>query len=154
MTTLAQGQLVQQNDGTRIWRLDHPCTDRAEPRWWLTLIETHAGSRRVGDQVTASEDWLQSHCRDWAPPVVEPPCGDGMQVMRLVADGDVVAQETFVTAAGMLEWTTAQFETLVDDEYGCDQLVGQWFGWCATPDEAPDMTVRMNEDAELVWAEA
>lgn len=168
MTTLAVGQLVIQNQTSRVWRLERQGTPTPEgQRWVVTLAQfdgtiSRSESRRIGDVTTASEAWLQRECRDWTPPTIDPPCGDGVQVMRIVDGNNVcLTERRFDNATEMVAWTEAAFVELAHDDHDLFDLTGQWFGWAATDgDDMPDMTVTPNEgwavgddDLHLVWAE-
>jgi hypothetical protein len=156
MTTLAVGQLVTQGDTGRIWRLTSVVTSNVSvsgERWTLELIEfehrQRGESRMTGDRTTASPEWLQRCCTDWALPTIDPPCGDGIQAVSIIdATGTVIDSSVFETADEMLAWVTAAFEAHDDPA----PLVGNWYGWDTVTGD-PDMTVTFDDDG-LVWAEA
>jgi hypothetical protein len=156
MTTLEPGQLLDQHRVGRLWRLDS--YDTNANRWRMTLITPAPTDRdrRAGDITTADPEWLIYHCIDWVAPVVNPPQGDGIQVVRLVdGNGLCIDENLFDSVTEMLNWTADRFAELVDAEYGCDDLTGHWWGYEPDENEPPNMTVKVNEmDGELVWAEA
>lgn len=153
MTTIASGQLVEQRATRRIWQINEPASDSVTGmgRWWITLVDLPAGDRGrvIGERVTAAVAWLRDACQDYVMPTIDPPCGDGVQTMRIVDGNDLCFDERqFDNAADMIAWTAATLS--LDDD---DDLTGLWFGWAATDGDVPDMTVVM-KDGELVWAEA
>lgn len=160
MTTIAPGQLITPlataNGIGRVWRIERPATPSAlgQPRWHLTLIEAppHDRARSIGSTATASLDWMENHCRDYTVPTIDPPCGDGIQVVRIRVNGEHTATERFDTAAAMLQWTHESLAAM-DDAEPADTLVGEWYGWDGSPQDPPDMIVTI-ADGELVWAEA
>jgi hypothetical protein len=156
VTTLEVGQKVEQRDCGRVWELQAYHAD--QERWSIGLVTPGPTDRErlAGHTTTADVLWLTTYCVDWSPPVIAPPQGDGIQVMRLVdGNGLCVDENLFDSVTEMLFWTEKRFEELVDAEYGCDDLTGHWWGYEPDDNEPPNMTVQVNEmDGSLIWAEA
>lgn len=151
MTTLATGNIVIQNGNERRWMLGDVITDVfGERRWELTCVDPglpdrNSGRVVVGTTSTAAEEWLERVCSDWAPPVVMPPQGDGVQAAAIFDGDEMVDHELFTTVAAMLEWA----ERITVGEQG------RWYGWDVDAEDLdhPDLTFHINDDNELVWCE-
>lgn len=141
MTTIAVGQLVEQNGtGGRVWQLISP----DGPDHWNIRIHALGNDtgRAVGERSHCTVEWLEDRCHDWQPPRIEPPCGDGTQVVKLY-DGPSAETRKFDTSAVMIEVITCFLEADHDRSI-------EWFGWDG--DDTPDMTATCVDD-EIVWAE-
>lgn len=153
MTTIAVGQLVEQiNTHGRVWRIERQLDD---VNWQIRLTtdgEIPHSSRMVGELSQCTTTWLQERCRDWVPPRIEPPCGDGAQTIRALCNGEPYVTERFDTSAEVVAYVG---EFLAGTDNCDDDLRIEWYGWDAADavfDWAPDMTATC-VDGEVVWAE-
>jgi hypothetical protein len=155
--TLVPGQLVQQNlnniGQSRVWELldryevPRPDDRPAMVRWNIRLVTTAQprDSRAVGYISSGSEAWLNSECFDWAPPRIDPPCGDGVQVVIIRSPDFIVDESEFTTAADTIRY-------VMDHVTGDEHLWAEWFGYRPDDSCTPDMTARWNGD-EVLWAD-
>lgn len=152
MVTLVAGQLILQRSNNRIWRITGPAPRRIthETRWRIALVtpSPEYDDRMPGEYTDCSDVWLNQHCEDY-PNAVDPPCGDGVQVVRIcLPNRRVVVEQQFTRAAEAVAYCATQLASRRDDH-------AEWFGWLIEADESdlPDMVARLNDESNLVWAE-
>lgn len=152
MVTLVVGQIIHQKNNDRIWQITAEALRSlgGNRRWRVTLLtpSPNGDDRMTGEWTDCTENWLHSYCEDW-PDTVEPPCGDGMQVVRIcLPDRRVLLESVFSQAADAVAFCAAQLAERTDDH-------AEWYGWLieAGAEQLPDMVARLNDDGELVWAD-
>lgn len=152
MVTLVPGQKVRQRLNDRIWEI----TARAASspggarRWRITLItpSPRYDDRQAGEWSDCTEQWLNTNCEDW-PDLIQPPCGDGEQVVRICyLNRRIVEQQQFQRAADAVAYAATCLL-----EPGRTSQHAEWYGWLVEAEDLPDLVARLGDDGELVWAE-
>lgn len=154
MVTLVVGQVIQQRANGRIWKIVAEMPRRLSSnvrRWRIEMITPAPGDdRMIGEYTDCSETWLIDHCVDF-PSSIAPPCGDGVQVVRIcLANRRVVEERLFQRAADAVSYCAQQLEETAHTH-------AEWFGWQVEADnDTPDLIATLEatlEGNELVWAE-
>lgn len=153
MVTLVIGQIIHQRNNDRIWQITGQAVRSlgGNPRWRITLLtpspSPEGDDRMAGEYTDCTENWLHTYCEDW-PDTIEPPCGDGVQVVRIcLPNRRIVTESLFHKAADAVAYCAAQLAERRDDH-------AEWYGWLVeAAEQLPDMVARLNDDGELVWKE-
>lgn len=154
MITLIAGQIIRQKNNDRVWRIEGPAPpsrltrDERGRRWRIFLVtpSPNGDDRIPGEFTDCTETWLNSYCEDFST-TIDPPCGDGVQVVRIcLANRRIVTESLFNRAADAVAFCAAQLANGRSDH-------AEWFGWQVEADnDLPDLVARLDGD-ELVWAE-
>lgn len=154
MITLIAGQVIRQKNNDRIWRIEGPAPpSRLRPddrgrRWRIILVTPSPvfDDRIAGEFTDCTETWLNSYCEDFST-TIDPPCGDGAQVVRIcLANRRIVNERLFHRAAEAVAFCAEQLAEGHSDH-------AEWYGWVVeAADQLPDLVARLTDD-ELVWAE-